>query len=184
MNERRLFLGIPIVGKSRTRLSQVISAWGDLPVFPIRPENLHAEVLPLGFVTDEHAAELADIAEEVCADFEPFDISFQEIAMAPEGGSAKTIRLVGEESAPMLVLRNALERELMGKTAEGKRFRPHVTLARVKRHEFASLLETKLAMFPQPVSLSEPVSSVILYESIGSGAKQQYLSMGEFPLGQ
>lgn len=184
MNERKLFLGIPISGKSKTRLSHAMEKWGDLPVFPVRPENLHATVLFLGFVTDEHAAEIADIAEEDCAGIEPFDISFQEIVTTPEEGQTKTIQLVGEDSAPMLALRNDLERELMGKTAEGRHFRPHVTLARVKRHEFQSVPETRLSIFPQAVSLSEPVSSVILYESIGSGAKQQYLSMGEFPLGQ
>ncbi|NTW30943.1 MAG: hypothetical protein HGA33_06680, partial [Candidatus Moranbacteria bacterium] len=89
----------------------------------------------------------------------------------------------GEESEPLLALRNAFERELMGKQVDEKRFRPRVTLAQVKRHEFAVLPAETLSVFPLSVSISEPVSSIVLYESVGAGAKRQYLVMDEFPLG-
>ncbi len=177
MNERKLYLGIPLSGKLSTRLAQGISKWGSLPMFPTRPENLFVTVLFLGFVTDEHAVEIAEKAEAVCAEFEPFDLMFDTIELAPAEGPTKMIQLVGEESPQLLALRNALERDLAGKKVDGKRFRPRVTLAQVKRAEFPLLPEEKLAMFPQTVSLAEPVSSILLLESIGAGAKRQYLSM-------
>ncbi|MEI7749451.1 MAG: RNA 2',3'-cyclic phosphodiesterase [Candidatus Moraniibacteriota bacterium] len=183
MDERKLYLGIPISGQVKTRLTQTVARWGDLPVYWERPENLFVPVLFLGFVTDENAVWMAEAASEVCSKIEPFDITFLSITTAPEDGPAKSLRLVGEESEPLLTLRNALERELSGKTVDGKRFRPYVTLAKVKRQEFSALKQEKHAIFPQPVSVSEPVSSIILYESIGAGAKRQYLTMDEFPLG-
>lgn len=183
MNERKLYLGIPLSGKSKTRIAQSIEKWGRLPVFTVRPENLFVTVLFLGFVTDENAVWMAETAGEVCAGIEPFDITLTTITTAPDDGQIKTIQLVGEESGHLLALRNALERELAGKQVNGKRFRPRVTLAQVKRHEFSALPAAELSMFPQSISVSEPVSSVILYESVGAGAKRQYLVMDEFSLG-
>jgi len=183
MNERKLYLGIPISAKVKTRLTQTVARWGDLPVYWERPENLFVPVLFLGFVTDENAVWMAEAAGETCSEIEPFDITFLSVATAPEDGPVKSIRLSGEESGPLLTLRNALERKLTGKTVDGKHFRPYVTLAKVKRQEFVTLTQEKLAMFPQSVSVSEPVSSIILYESVGAGAKRQYLTMDEFPLG-
>ncbi|HWQ59991.1 MAG TPA: RNA 2',3'-cyclic phosphodiesterase [Candidatus Fimivivens sp.] len=183
MNERKLFLGIPLSPKSKTRIVQSVAKWGDLPVFAERPENLHVTVLFLGFVTDEHAVWIAEIAADICSEHEPFDLTFRTAVTVPDVGPVKIIHLVGDESEPLLRLQNALECELLGKKAEGKCFRPHVTLARVKRHEFASLSPDRLPIFPQDISISEPVMSVVLYESIGNGAKKQYLQMDEFPLG-
>ncbi len=183
MNERKLYLGIPLSGKAKTRIAQSIEKLDDLPMFTVRPENLFVNALYLGFVTDENAAWMAETAGEVCAGIEPFDMMLTTITTAPDEGQIKTIQLVGEESEPLLALRNAFERELMGKQVDGKRFRPRVTLAQVKRHEFSALPAETLSVFPQSVSISEPVSSVVLYESVGAGAKRQYLIMDEFPLG-
>jgi 2'-5' RNA ligase len=183
MNERKLTLGIPVSGQVKTRLAQTVAKWGDLPVYWERPENLFIPVLFLGFVTDENAVWMAETAGEVCATIEPFDLTFLSATTAPDEGQIKTIQLVGEENDQLLALHNALDRELMGKTVDGKRFRPRVTIAQVKRHEFTALPQEKLAMFPWPVSVSEPVSSVLLYECVGAGAKKQYLVMDEFPLG-
>ncbi len=183
MNERKLYLGIPLSGKSKTRIAQCIEKWVGLPVFPTRPENLFVTVQFLGFVTDENAVWMAETAKEVCSEVEPFDITFSTITTAPDEGQIKTIQLVGEENGQLLALRNMLERELAGKLADLKRFRPRVTLAQVKRREFAALSEEQRSLFPQPISVSEPVSSVILYECVGTGAKRQYLVMDECPLG-
>jgi 2'-5' RNA ligase len=183
MNERKLYLGIPLSGKSKTRIAQSVEKWSTFPVFPVRSENLFVSVLFLGFVTDENTVWMAEAVRDVCAGIEPFDIMFSSITTAPDEGQVKTVQLVGEENTQLLALRNALEHELMGKTVDGKRYRPRVTLAQVKRHEFAAVSEAKLAIFPQPISISEPVSSIILYECVGAGAKRQYLVMDEFPLG-
>jgi 2'-5' RNA ligase len=183
MNERKLFLGIPIVGKARTRLSREISSWENLPVFPVRPENLYVTISFLGLVTDEHAFRIAEIAKRVCAESEPFDLYFSEIETEPDAENPKTIRLSGEPSEALLSIRNALDRELFGRSVGGKTLRPHVTLGRIRRREFSELPEESRKSVSKPVSLVEPVSSIVLFESVGSGAKRQYLSMDEFPLG-
>lgn len=183
MNERRLFLGIPLSPKSKTRIAQSVAKWGDLPLYAERPENLHVTVLFLGFVTDEHAVSIAETAAGICSQHEPFDLTFRAAVTVPEDGTVKMIHLVGDESEPLLRLHDALDRELLGRRTEGKRFRPHVTLARAKRHGFEYLPPEGLRTFPQDISISEPVTSVVLYESVGSGASKQFLAMDEFPLG-
>lgn len=182
MNERRIFFAIPLTRQTKTRITRDISTWEKLPLFTVRPDHLHVTLLFLGFVRDEDVERYSEVAREICADIEPFEIDFTGISYAPDEKSPKMLWLTGEENETLLHLRNALESGLSDKAAEFQRFRPHVTLARLKRNLFASLPEERKAALPKQFRIVEPVSSVVLYESVGTGAKREYLPMEEFPL--
>lgn len=182
MNERRIFFAIPLSRQTKTRIAREISCWEKLPLFTVRPDHLHVTLLFLGFVRDEDVERYSDAARNICADIEPFEIDFTAISYAPDDRSPKMLWLTGEENDTLLRLRNAFETELTEKAAEFQRFRPHVTLARLKRNLFATLPEERRATLSKSLRIVEPVSSVILYESVGAGAKREYLPMEEFPL--
>ncbi|NTW45525.1 MAG: RNA 2',3'-cyclic phosphodiesterase [Candidatus Moranbacteria bacterium] len=184
MNERRLFFAIPLSSQTRTRLAREASTWESLPLFVTRPDHLHVTLLFLGFVSDEDVERYSEAAREICSETEPFEILFDGIVYAPEGESPKMLWLRGVESEPLLRLRNAFEAELSERPAEFQRFRPHVNLARLQRNRFALLPEDRRVALPKSLRIVEPVSSVVLFESVGAGAKREYLAMEEFPLGE
>lgn len=183
MHERRLFFGIPLSAPLRTRLSKEMSRWEELPLLPVRKEHLHVTVLFLGFVADEDVAEASDIAREICAEHEPFDLFFDGIVAAPDEEQPKMVWLSGGESDALRDLRNDFVGAFSERASDSLRFRPHVMLAKLKRNAFAKLPEKERQRIFRSVALSEPVSSVTLFESVGSGPRLQYLPMEEFPLG-
>jgi 2'-5' RNA ligase len=168
MNERRLFFGIPLSEQTRARIARETEKWESLPLFVTRPGHLHVTVLFLGFVRDEVVPDISDAAREICAGLE----------------RPKMVWLTGEESDGLLRLRNAFDAEFADKLTESKRFLPHVTLARLKRNLFSSVDPERKASLVRPFSILEPVSSVTLFESVGTGAKREYLPMEEFVLGE
>ena len=184
MNERRLFFGIPLSEQTRVRVARETEKWESLPLFVTRPEHLHVTVLFLGFVRDEIVSDISDVAREICAGLEPFEIMFKTTGFAPDDDRPKMVWLTGEESDGLLRLRNAFDAEFADKLTESKRFLPHVTLARLKRNLFASVDPERKASLIRPFSILEPVSSVTLFESVGTGAKREYLPMEEFVLGE
>ncbi|NTW13762.1 MAG: RNA 2',3'-cyclic phosphodiesterase [Candidatus Moranbacteria bacterium] len=184
MNERRLFFGIPLSEQTRARIAKETQQWESLPLFVTRADHLHVTVFFLGFVVDEVIPDISDVAREICAEIEPFELMFRETVFAPDAERPKMIWLSGDENEGLLLLRNAFEEEFADKLSGNLRFRPHVTLARLKRNLFASVAPERKASLVKPFSILEPVSSVTLFESVGSGAQREYLPMEEFPLGE
>lgn len=183
MHERKLFFGVPLSAQIRNRLSRETAKWEDAPILPVRPEHYHVTVLFLGYVSDEDVAEASDIARDICAAHEPFDVLFTGIGPAPDPDQPKMIWLSGEENDALRDLRNDFVDAFSDRTPGSRHFRPHVTLAKLKRNAFMKLSGEERGRFARPVALSEPISSVVLFESVGSGPRLQYLPMGEFPLG-
>ena len=183
MNEKKLFFGIPLEPRSQKRILRAEEGWDTLPLFLSRPEFLHVTVFFMGFLKNEDIAGISEAARRICAEVEPFDIVFDEITLAPDTDEPKMIWLSGVENESLLLLRNAFEREFSEKLAENKRFRPHVTLARIRRSRWSALPPEKLPAFPIPISIVESVSSVVLFESTTEGGGRQYIPLDEYPLG-
>lgn len=183
MNEKKLFFGIPLEPRSQKRVLRAEEEWDTLPLFISRPEFLHVTVFFMGFLKNEDIADISEAARRICAEVEPFDIVFDEIALAPDVDDPKMIWLSGVENESLLMLRNAFEREFSEKLAENKRFRPHVTLARIRRNRWATLPKEARPVFPQPISVVESVSNIVLFESTTEGGGRQYIPLDEYPLG-
>jgi 2'-5' RNA ligase len=179
--QRRLFFGIPLSSASKRRLVKEMKGWEDLPLFVAPQVNLHATIFFLGFVDDIDIADISARAEEAASICGPFDMEFSEINLAPEGKEASMIWMTGEPCEGALALRNAFDRAFAGKHADNKRFRPHVTLARLRKNLW-NKLEAKPS-FPREVFMSESVASVALFESVSEGGKRKFLVIDEYPLG-
>lgn len=187
MKARKIFLGIRIPADVARRLAARMESWKTLPLRLTKERNLHVTVLFIGFRGDEDIATVVSRVAGICPTFEVFDIILDQIGFSPKEsepvGTGNMIWFMGEESAELLALSNRLEEALDIATAPRKSFRPHITLARVRREKWEALPE-KPDMESSWRALI-PVSSLVLFESVFSKAEGlHYEVLEEFPLGE
>lgn len=183
MNEKNVFIGIPLSARSQKPLSRIMEGWEHLPLFVSRPEFLHVNIFSFGFIPPEDLPSIARGMEELCASVDAFDMPLSEIRLSPDPLQPKMVLLSGEKSPSLLLLRNAFEKKFSKKKAENKQFRPHVSLARLRKEKWHALSESEKPHFPQSISIVESVSSLTLFEGTREGGGQQYIPIGEYPLG-
>ena len=182
MKQRKLFFGIPITGKTCGALAKTMDSWVNLPLYRTDSQNFHVTIYYLGFVEDMNLPEICAIAEEATAKTEPFDIEFSEIVLAPENRKPSMIWLRGEASKDGLLLQNALGRVFSQRHTDKICFRPHVTLARLRRKRWDECKDKPA--FPSVLRAFEPVSSLTLYESVVENGKRKYVPIDDFPFGE
>ncbi len=155
--------------------------WKTLPLRLTKERNLHVSVLFAGFLSDEDVADTASRIAEACASVEMFDITLEKIGFSPKEGNM--IWFSGEESPELLDLSNRIEDALGISAAPRKSFRPHITLARVRREKWEKLSEKPNMESSWRVSI--PVSSLVLLESVFSKEEGlHYETIEEFSLGE
>jgi len=97
--------------------------------------NLHVTLQFLGDVSDEKLAEVCAAVEQVADQTAPFEFDVRGLLCIPPGGRARMIwGGVQDPAAGAAELHDALDAALepLGFTPEKRRFRPHVTVARIK----------------------------------------------------
>lgn len=166
----RLFVAVNLPPDVRERL------WGaaaplrarDLPVRWVPADDLHLTVKFLGDV-DAETAELIPVAlETAVAGLKPFVLPLAGFGAFPALGRPNTLWVGCEPVPPLELLYHGVERELgaLGFAPEGRPFRPHLTLGRVKRHAdrraFAELAEEQA---PIDEAFDALVTSLDLMES-------------------
>lgn len=181
LSTRRLFVGIPLSERLQKRLSSEIARFEHLPIIPTRRGNFHVTLLFLGFIMEEEIPRIVEALEDAVIDIEPFEVDLSEIRAEPNDEHPTMIWFAGEPSEPLVGLRNAVANALAYLTPESKSFRPHVTLAKIRRGKYEAL-ETK-PEFGKPLHVIEPVDSIALFESATVDGKRAYLPLAEFPLG-
>lgn len=187
MKARKIFLGVRVPAEVARRLSVRMEKWTSLPFRLTKERNLHVTVLFLGFRGDEDIADIASRVAGVCADAEAFDVTLDTIGFSRKDGDSSEegsmLWFSGEESAELLLLANRLEEALDMATAPRKHFRPHITLARIRKEKWEALREKPILASSWRVSI--PVSSLTLFESTFSKSEGlHYEVLEEFPLGE
>ena len=185
MKARKIFLGVQIPKEVARRLSVRMEAWKALPLRLTKERNLHVTVLFIGFRGDEDIAAIVERVAEICQTVEAFDVTLDRIAFSSADGSdserGSAIWFTGGESAELLALSNRLDEALGIATTPRKRFRPHITLARVRREKWDALPEKPDVESSWRASI--PVSTLTLFESVFSKTEGlHYEALEEFPL--
>jgi 2'-5' RNA ligase len=159
-----------------------VNTWRDLPLRFSKEHNLHVTVLFLGHIADESVIEVCSRVEEVCQNTPVFDLDFSSIELAPEQGmDAKMLWCIGEPNEELKQLRESLEKALHMFLVEKKSFRPHITLARVRKTYWEKLSE--IPHMQKPVSFSVSIDSVTVFEStFQKGNGLVFEPLGEYPL--
>lgn len=177
---RRLFVGIPLSSQLRKRLTQEMETWPKEAVLRTMEDNLHVTLFFLGFVQEEEVGEMCKKVGEVCQDIESFELSFTEMKLMDSEESPKMIWLTGEPSEELRLLLQKIEQVFSSFIREKKIYRPHITLAKIKKSKWLKL-ETK-PILKEKVSLMETVENVAVFESLSIDGKRHYEAIDTFSL--
>lgn len=183
----RLFYGLPLPEKIRSRLLDVQAAIArraersrSRPRLTPGP-SLHVTLQFLGWVGDHRLPALGEIVTAVAAESQMARACF---SPPSSFGNPRRARLIvaplEDETGALERLARTLENrtEPLGFAPETRRFRPHVTLARLKRPQDVS---TWLAAAPP---LHDPVcfDRLVLYQSLLSSQGSRYQVLAEAEL--
>jgi len=177
---RRLFVGIPLSSPLRKRLMQEMETWPKEAVLRTMEENLHVTLFFLGFVQEEEVGEMCRRVGEVCQNVESFDLEFTGIKLMESEESPKMIGLTGEASDELRILLQKIEQAFSSFINEKKVYRPHITLAKIKKSKWLKL-ETK-PVLKDKLSLMETVENIAVFESLSLDGKRRYEAIDTFPL--
>ena len=177
---RRLFVGIPLSAPLRKRLTQEMQDWPKEAVLRTAPENLHVTLFFLGFVREENVADVCLRVGEVCQSIESFELVFNGMRLMESDASPKMIWLSGEPSDALRLLREAVEKEFSSFVTEKKIYRPHVTLAKIKKSKWLKLDEKP--QLKEKLFIIEPVDTVAVFESLSLEGKRRYEQIDTFAL--
>lgn len=177
---RRLFVGIPLSAPLRRRLTQEMQTWPKEAVLRTAEENLHVTLFFLGFIQEEHVGEICARVGEVCKEVESFELVFTGMQFIENAESPKMIWLTGEESGALRILLEKIEKTFSSFVTERKSYRPHITLAKIKKSKWLKLGEKPL--LKEKLSLIEPVDTIAVFESISLNGKRRYEQIDTFSL--
>ena len=119
----------------------------DRSVRPVRPEQLHLTLRFLGDTEEGLVDGIREVMEDAVEGVEPFWLSFEGVGAFPNARRARVVWIGLRGAEPLVDIARTLEGGVvdLGFRPEKRGFRPHATVARVKRlqrHErLGSLLD-------------------------------------------
>lgn len=164
----RLFIGVPLPGAARARTAGLLGELRDRswPVRWVRDDGLHLTLKFFGEVTSDRLASLEELLTFATAGLHPMAQRLDGLGVFPNRSRPRILHLRVEAGSDLELLQDRLERgaERLGFPPEGRPFRPHVTLGRVREgHRLPDGWEAEL----DRVAADTPyvADRVILYES-------------------
>lgn len=177
---RRLFVGIPLGKELKKRLVRIMDTLPKSAALLTREENLNVTVFFLGFVHEEQVAEVCARVGQACAELESFELEFRALKLMENDDNPKMIWLEGEASDGLKQLREVVEKEFASFITEKKIYRPHITLAKIKKQRWLALPEKP--SFTDKLHLMESVDAVSVFESLSIDGKRRYEPIDTFQL--
>ena len=132
----RLFVAWPLpegVGREIGRMTKELRAELPPASWP-RPESIHLTFAFLGDTSEERASTIASALDSVACAAIP--IRLGGVGVFPDERRPRVVWLGVDPAPPVVVLAGEIRRALagVGATFDPKPFRPHLTVARIKRH--------------------------------------------------
>jgi 2'-5' RNA ligase len=176
----RLFVAIPLPDELRRRAAALCR--GIAAAKWVDPDNMHLTLRFIGEVDEPQGGDIVDALDTVGG--APFALT---LSGAGHFGSDRRVRAVWlgvEKSAALNALQARIESALAraGLAPEGRKFHPHVTLARMKSRasgEVGPWLAANTLFRAMPFT----VEQFALYSSQLGGTGAVYTAEAEFPLG-
>ncbi|ATW24228.1 2'-5' RNA ligase [Candidatus Formimonas warabiya] len=130
----RTFIALELNSPVRDQLAQISAPFlgKNREIKWVAPENLHLTLKFLGEITANQCEGIKNALKEICAKHHPFSLTFQGLGAFPHFRSPKIIWAGVNDSAPLLGLVKDISSLI--KAGDGKDFRPHITLARIKEN--------------------------------------------------
>ncbi|MFP5211920.1 MAG: RNA 2',3'-cyclic phosphodiesterase [Acidobacteriota bacterium] len=166
----RTFIALDIPPVAKTAIEELIGELrgADAAVSWVRPESIHLTLKFLGNVETERIAEISTAMEAAAAPVPAFRLQPSACGAFPSIQQARIVwaGLRGDDE-PLKLLQKRVEEALapLGFEPEGRPFKPHLTIGRVKgRRGLRSLQEILLARRTFETEVFD-VTEIILYKS-------------------
>jgi 2'-5' RNA ligase len=186
----RAFFAVDLDAAAREAASAVANALRALPggeaVGWVRPENLHVTLRFLGDIDASRIDPLVDAVDESLSPAgqdrvgsTPFETILAAPRLFPSPRRPRVVILDVAPEAPWVALAEAVEGAVVtaGFAPEARRFRPHLTLGRIRGREFPAV---DAAPAPQA---SWEVREAVLFRSDLHSSGVRYTPLAQFPFG-
>ena len=185
----RTFIALDLDADLRKRVGAIAAAFDscDAKVRWTDPAQLHVTLSFLGDVQDNMMAQVCSTVADVSGRIEPFEFEVRGVEPVPPEGRQLRMFWVGiaETAGRLATLHDALAEALadLGYRPEARRFRPHITLARVKSVRDAQALRDRMAVCRDERFGRQLVGEVITYTSMLTSAGPVHTPAARAPLG-
>lgn len=175
----RLFIAVNLPQDVRRALWDAVAPLRErrFPVRWVQPEGLHVTLKFLGEVARERESALRDAIARAVGDMRQFPLGLSGFGAFPTLERPRVVWAGCEPAPPLELVQHALEREMqeLGFPLEGRPFRPHITIGRVRRDaKRRALAGFADAVAPLVHEAAVTVTSVDLMESRLSPAGATY----------
>lgn len=182
----RTFVAVEVSANVRARAGQLMARLGTAgaKVKWVEPHNLHLTLKFLGDVDARELPQVCTAVAEAVRTLPAFEIELVGAGAFPTATRPRTLWMgVGRGSEGLIEVHHRLEQELvpLGYRREGRRYRPHLTIGRVRGDKAESLapIVAELESFPGGVS---SVDEVIVFSSQLAKQGPTYEAMFQAPL--
>lgn len=176
----RLFVALPIPESQRRRMSQICTGIDDARW--LDDHNMHLTLRFIGEVPEDQGEDLALALSAVKA--APFELRLKGVGHFGSSRGARAVWADVEPAPELTELRNRIDATLQraGLDPEHRKFRPHVTLARL-RHATPGGIAPWLAANAMFNSMPFTVDRFALFSSHLGKSGADYTMQLEYPLG-
>jgi len=145
----RLFIAVPLPEEALTDAAQILRRLRarEWPVRWVRDDGMHVTLKFFGEVTSDRVDAIAEVLTLAARDMRPIAMTITTAGVLPSSRHPRVIHLDLETESHLELLQDRLERgaEQLGFPPEGRPFRPHVTLGRVREgHRLPTGWESEL----------------------------------------
>lgn len=181
---RRLFIAADISDAARAVASDLVrdlrTGHPSKGVSWVKPENLHATIKFLGDTGEATEANLIDTLERITSTYTPFKLHLEKPEILGKHVMSIAVR---SDTATVFSLEMVIDTECerLGFKREGRRYHPHLTLARIRDPRGTGPLVSQfLKLQVEPVEFD--VREIVLYESKMTTAGSEYSKVEAFRL--
>ncbi len=180
----RIFCAVELSEEVRARMQEHIrqlrETVPDVAASWTRVENVHLTLKFFGNVAVEKVSTIAAAAARAVEEFSEFQIGVGHTGVFPRPSRPQVLWIgVSDPSGKLSALQRAVEREcaIEGFEKEERSFRPHLTIARLRKPEGAKqIADTHLSMNFQPAEITLKELIVFRSELSSKGSKYTAIS--------
>ena len=173
----RLFIGVPVPEDARAETLGVLRRLKqrEWPVRWVRDEGLHLTLKFFGEVTSDRVEAIIEMIDYACRGVAPIGMSLSSAGVFPTPRQPRVIHLAVDAESSLELLQDRIERgaDTLGFPPEGRPFRPHLTLGRVREgHRLPGGWESEL----ERIAPGSPflADRIVLFESQLAGGGPSY----------
>ncbi len=189
---RRIFVAAPVSSEVREAIGAIVGAVraaadpGEREVRWVRLDGLHVTLRFIGPTLDHRVPDAMAALTAAAAAAQPFEAGLAGAGAFPDPYRPRALWLgIGPGTAELTGLTAALDAELAsrGWPADGRPFRPHLTLARSDGIGTGPRTAARLVDESAGLDARWTVDRIGLFESVTGGGPARYVPLAEVPLG-